>query len=171
MYKKNNKKCPVCETIYTYCPSCTEFEHQPKWRNMWDKSECKDIWNAVSKFYVEGVSPVETRDELLACELKNVVNANLKASIDNIFELAETVEKIEESGDKEEEKETTDEVVVKDEDEDEDEVVVEAKIEVDASPISSPATEKSIKNESVKVSAFSYSSNNRHGDYKKNKKK
>lgn len=99
MYKKNNKTCYTCGKVYTYCPSCSEFSHLPKWMNMWHDENCMNIWNIVCDHETKLISTAEAASRLVECNLSiEIKNDTLKKQIDNIMEITnaeKTVEKLE----------------------------------------------------------------------------
>lgn len=89
MYKKNNKTCYTCGKIYTYCPSCSEFSHLPKWMNMWHDENCMNIWNIVCDHETKLISTTEAASRLAECNLSiEIKNDTLNKQIDNIMETA-----------------------------------------------------------------------------------
>lgn len=86
MYKKNNKTCYTCGKVYTYCPSCSEFSHLPKWMNMWHDENCMNIWNIVCDHETKLISTAEAASRLAECNLSiEIKNDTLKKQIDNIM--------------------------------------------------------------------------------------
>jgi len=57
--KKNNKKCIICGTTYTFCLNCSKFDNLPRWMAMFDKNECKELFDIISNYQ----SNVCTKDE------------------------------------------------------------------------------------------------------------
>ena len=90
MYKKNNKTCYTCGKVYTYCPSCGEFAHLPKWHNMFHDENCMKIFDVASAYATGLASPVEAADFLKECDIAiEINNPVLKKQLDEIFSLAE----------------------------------------------------------------------------------
>ena len=57
---KNLRKCYTCGAEYDYCPSCSGGG--PEWKLLWDKEECKDIFEAISAYNLD----LATADEVKA---------------------------------------------------------------------------------------------------------
>lgn len=56
---KNNKKCILCGKVYSYCNSCSEFDHLPRWMECYCSENCKEIFNALSAYNMK-TRPVES---------------------------------------------------------------------------------------------------------------
>ena len=56
---KNNKKCILCGKVYSYCNSCSEFDHLPRWMDCYCSENCKEIFNALSAYNMK-TRPVES---------------------------------------------------------------------------------------------------------------
>ena len=70
------RKCLMCETEYEYCPYCWEYERQPKWRTLFDRAECQDVYYIIS-------------EKLLAMNIKNIpFNSSVQGNIDKIMQIS-----------------------------------------------------------------------------------
>ena len=49
------RKCLMCETEYEYCPYCWEYERQPRWRTLFDRAECQDVYYIISDWLGKGI--------------------------------------------------------------------------------------------------------------------
>ena len=76
MIKKNNKKCLVCGTVYTYCPNCGEFNHLPKWMNIFHDENCMKIFYITTDYLAGNITADEARARYDACDLSNKDNFN-----------------------------------------------------------------------------------------------
>lgn len=56
---RNNKKCILCGKVYSYCNSCSEFDHLPRWMECYCSENCKEIFNALSAYNMK-TRPVES---------------------------------------------------------------------------------------------------------------
>lgn len=56
--------CHTCGKEYEYCPNCSAFNSQPKWRANWDTEECKDIWNILVRYNTEGLDAARVKSVL-----------------------------------------------------------------------------------------------------------
>lgn len=58
------RKCILCGKTYKYCPHCRDYDSLPKWMTMFDRSECKEIFDAVSEFNFGNISALEAKNVL-----------------------------------------------------------------------------------------------------------
>ena len=61
---KNVRKCYTCGAEYDYCPSCSNAMGGPAWKLLWDKEECKDIFEALSAYNLELATAAEVKEVL-----------------------------------------------------------------------------------------------------------
>lgn len=93
MLKRNNRRCYTCGEVYTYCPSCQEFIYLPKWKALYDTSNCKAIWEAVVNYESKNISIEEAYNILKNCDTSiNIKNSVLKEQIDYILSYGENLE-------------------------------------------------------------------------------
>ena len=81
----------MCETEYEYCPYCWEYERQPKWRTLFDKSECQDVYYIISDWLGGRLTQKEAREKLLAIKnLKNIpFNTSVQGNLDKIMQVSD----------------------------------------------------------------------------------
>lgn len=87
MVKKNNKKCIVCGKVYTFCPSCAEFDNYPRWLSIYHDENCKNIFTATSDYLAGDITDEQARKILDTCDLskkKNFHHTIIKA-IDKLY--------------------------------------------------------------------------------------
>ncbi len=85
--RKNNKRCLICSNLYTFCLNCGEFDHLPRWMNMFDKKECKEIFDAVSDYKSNLCTKEETEERLIKVGALNMkLNKTVKKTVDEIME-------------------------------------------------------------------------------------
>ena len=83
------RKCLMCETEYEYCPYCWEYERQQKWRTLFDRSECQDVYYIISDWLGKRLTQKEAREKLLAMNLKNIpFNSSVQGNIDKIMQIS-----------------------------------------------------------------------------------
>lgn len=91
-YKRN---CYTCGSEYEYCIKCGEFAAQPKWRQMWDTEECKDLWNAISGYNM-GIIGVDGIKEVISkygiTDYKKY-NKNIEEKLNEIFPKQKKIKK------------------------------------------------------------------------------
>ena len=86
------RKCLMCETEYEYCPYCWEYERQPKWRTLFDRSECQDVYYIISDWLGKRLTQKEAREKLLAMNLKNIpFNSSVQGNIDTYVDAVKTL--------------------------------------------------------------------------------
>lgn len=93
MTKKNNKKCIVCGTKYTYCPTCAEFANVEVWHNIYHDKNCKEIFEIATDFNAKALDKDVAKERLGKCDLSNKKsfhNSILKA-INEINEIVDEV--------------------------------------------------------------------------------
>lgn len=56
MVKKNNKKCILCGKTYTYCSRCEEFDHLPRWMEIYCSDNCRTIFNTLTEYNAENIT-------------------------------------------------------------------------------------------------------------------
>lgn len=64
---KNLRKCYTCGAEYDYCPSCSGGG--PEWKLLWDKEECKDVFEAISAYNLDLATAAEVKEVLDAHEV------------------------------------------------------------------------------------------------------
>ena len=84
------RKCLMCETEYEYCPYCRQYERQPKWRTLFDRSECQDVYYLISDWLGKRITQKEAREKLLAMNIKNIsFNSSVQKNIDKIMQVSD----------------------------------------------------------------------------------
>lgn len=81
---KNNKKCIVCGTEYSYCPSCQADRKKPFWMTRCDKQECEDIFQVGCDFENGVIDALEASKKLQGYKFDNVVSTSLKETLAKI---------------------------------------------------------------------------------------
>ena len=76
----------MCETEYEYCPYCRQYERQPKWRTLFDKADCQDVYYILSDWLGGRITQKEAREKLLTIDIKNIkFNETVQKNIDKIM--------------------------------------------------------------------------------------
>lgn len=105
---KNNKKCLVCGTVYSYCSSCAEYSNFPTWMTNFHSDNCRKIFNIVSGYNAGSLPKEDASKKINDCDLtdkskyseaiRKVINElnNLKnETVGNISkEIKKTVEEV-----------------------------------------------------------------------------
>lgn len=70
--KANNKKCILCGKTYTYCSRCEEFDHLPRWMEIYCSDNCRTIFNTLTSYNSKTISANEALNILNTCDLSDV---------------------------------------------------------------------------------------------------
>lgn len=75
---------------------CAEFNHEPKWRMLFDTDNCRKIFHAVSDYLVNEIDANEAKKILSECDISNPnrFNENVKKVIRELFQDKNSTEKI-----------------------------------------------------------------------------
>lgn len=81
-----NRTCKVCDTKYSYCPSCEEDIDYPKWMAMFHDERCKKIWETLIENSCGRLSDKETMDFLVnECDINHFqANEHISAYITDL---------------------------------------------------------------------------------------
>lgn len=72
MVAKNNKKCIICGTAYSYCPNCGADRKKPSWYAIFDGENCNAIYEILTG-YRDGIFTIaEANEKLKTCDLSKV---------------------------------------------------------------------------------------------------
>lgn len=84
------RKCLMCETVYEYCPYCWEYERQPRWRTLFDRSECQDVYHIISDWLGKRITQKEAREKLLMMDIDNIpFNLSVQRNINKIMQTSD----------------------------------------------------------------------------------
>lgn len=89
--RENNKSCLVCKKKYTYCSSCEEYAHLPRWMTSFCGENCHEVFDIISLYEDKHISLEETKKKLDACDL-SVIRANKTPTSRIIADIYRTVE-------------------------------------------------------------------------------
>lgn len=68
---KNNKKCILCGKTYTYCSRCEEFDHLPRWMEIYCSENCREIFNTLASYNAKDISAKEAAERLSKCDMSD----------------------------------------------------------------------------------------------------
>ena len=93
MKTKNNKKCIVCGTKYTYCSNCAEFANVAIWHNLYHDENCKEIFEIAVDFNSGNLDKNIARERIEKCNLSNkkLFHKSILKAIDEICETTSDV--------------------------------------------------------------------------------
>lgn len=103
--KKDNRVCICCGNSYKYCNSCSEYATLPQWKNIYDKIECKVVFDVATDYNAKQITKEEAKAMLSEYDVKNItMNESLAKIINEI--LGSNTVKVEKTETKVEEKAT-----------------------------------------------------------------
>lgn len=71
MVKKDNKKCILCGKTYTYCSRCEEFDHLPRWMEIYCSDNCRIIFNTLTEYNAKNITVKEAAKRLEKCDMSD----------------------------------------------------------------------------------------------------
>lgn len=83
----NNKKCLLCGKGFKFCPTCQQKSPADAWKNIFDKENCRTIFNLACDFHQKEVDIDKAREILLNCDLsdKDTFRSDVVEVIDEIL--------------------------------------------------------------------------------------
>lgn len=87
--EKGIRKCISCGEEYKFCLHCAEYDHLPRWKNMWHNENCKNLFNIASEYSVKNISAEEAKERFSKCDLsyKNKLHKNIVKAINEVNKL------------------------------------------------------------------------------------
>lgn len=85
---KHARICAICGKEYSYCPDCTDYDELPRWMFLFDKENCKDIWEVINKYRTKEYTAAQAKAELQKLDMsyKDSINPDFKVFLDQICE-------------------------------------------------------------------------------------
>lgn len=82
-----NRKCLLCQTAYSYCPTCSSDRNLPKYMTTFDTENCKKIFDTLVSNTVGDLSDVDAKRALSNADLskKHLFPTEIKHQIDGIM--------------------------------------------------------------------------------------
>lgn len=87
-----NRECNVCGTKYSYCPSCSADARKPKWMTMFDREECKRIFDITTRFNIGKITKEDARDSLAGIDINKTFTKQIQNDLSNIFYVESIIE-------------------------------------------------------------------------------
>ena len=86
---KGNKKCICCGKEYTFCLHCAEYDHFPRWMNIYHNENCKNLFNITTEYKAGNITAKEAKDGYSKCDLsyKNKLNKYIVDVINEVNRL------------------------------------------------------------------------------------
>ena len=84
--KKHERVCQ-CQQIYSYCSSCTEYEHMEPWHLRWCSANCRDIDLTLSAFGAHQITAQEAAEKLKTLDTSRIEywNDNFRAAYNQVM--------------------------------------------------------------------------------------
>jgi uncharacterized membrane protein YgaE (UPF0421/DUF939 family) len=79
MAVKNNKKCIICGTAYSYCPSCSRDMDKPSWYTLFHSDNCNNIYNIVTGYRDGLLTIAEAKTRLKTLDLSKIDDEGFNA--------------------------------------------------------------------------------------------
>ena len=91
MKKRNNKKCIVCGTAYTFCNNCGDYSHLPRWKAIYHEENCKNIFEVASDYLAGDITKDEALEKFDACDLanKNNFHSAIICAINDVYDIVD----------------------------------------------------------------------------------
>ncbi len=61
---RNERTCVICGKTYEYCPNCSAYDNEPRWKFLFDTKTCKDIYGVLNAYKAESISADQARSKL-----------------------------------------------------------------------------------------------------------
>ena len=65
-------KCILCGKTYTYCSRCEEFDHLPRWMEIYCSDNCRTIFNTLTEYNAENITAREAAERMKDCDMSDV---------------------------------------------------------------------------------------------------
>ena len=86
------KTCSICGTEYKYCNNCKSDINQPRWKFLFDKENCKNIWEIINGYKTNALDAEAAKKALDKCDTSKVTS-NVRRTIKAINANARQMEK------------------------------------------------------------------------------
>lgn len=89
MMKKNNKECITCGKIYTFCNGCSQFDHLPRWMNLYHNENCMNIFEISTDYAGKYITKETAKDKYDTCDLsyKDNLRPNIIKIINEVYDV------------------------------------------------------------------------------------
>lgn len=81
------RECTLCGAKYEYCPHCSDFDKEPKWKTLFHDENCKKIFDTLQRHFLKELTDEEAIKILKTCDLSVTQNATetVKKDLANIL--------------------------------------------------------------------------------------
>ena len=86
------KTCSICGTEYKYCNNCKSDMCQPRWKFLFDKENCKNIWEIINGYKTYALDANAAKKALDKCDTSKLT-PNVRKTIKAINANARQMER------------------------------------------------------------------------------
>lgn len=96
MSNAKERKCIIDGTIYKYCPHCSNYNSNEKWRLIYCSENCMNIHKVYDAYKAKKIDKVEAKNRLAECDLSNYgnISAFIKEVLDEVVESEKAVKEV-----------------------------------------------------------------------------
>lgn len=69
---RDEKVCVICGTHYSYCPNCSSYAKEPRWKFLFHDQNCHDIYHVLNDYGANLITKEVARHRLMTLDLSNV---------------------------------------------------------------------------------------------------
>ena len=92
MSNAKERKCIIDGIIYKYCPTCSDYNSNEKWRLIYCSENCMNIHSVYNAYKANKISKSEATRKLSNCDLSNYSNVSgfIKEVLDEVINTKKT---------------------------------------------------------------------------------
>lgn len=86
MRQKNNRTCLCCSKTYTFCLHCSDYDHLPRWMNIFHDENCKNLFDITNEYMAGKITAEEAKERYSKCDLsyKNKLKTSIVNAINTV---------------------------------------------------------------------------------------
>ena len=84
---RHERTCQICGEVYQYCPNCSDYDDQPRWRFMFDEENCLNIYSVLNEYKAGIIDAKAAKAKLdkLDMSKKNSFEKGFKKIVNEIY--------------------------------------------------------------------------------------
>lgn len=84
---RHERHCQMCGEVYQYCPNCSDYDDQPRWRALFDSENCLKIYEVCNEYKagIVDAKAAKARLEKLDMSKKNNFEKGFKKIVSDIY--------------------------------------------------------------------------------------
>ena len=84
---RHERRCQICGEVYQYCPNCSDYDDQPRWRFMFDNENCLNIYGVLNEYKAGMIDAkaAKARLDKLDMSKKNSFEKGFKKIVNAIY--------------------------------------------------------------------------------------